>query len=136
MRVVMLFLFVLTSFSLQANEWYVKNHKNYFTLRHKKDKQHFYQIYSEGGQPTFKEVKNFGELYKLVVYDAGTAGTKTMVQIYRAVIFDKSSMTYLGDYPYKYKSDQKIDQPTWTMNGNAIVIKDINSGLEKTVSMP
>jgi len=128
---ILLILLLTTTFA-HASMWKVKSKNQVFFLVNENDQT--YQIISEGGSPKFiKEVK-LNNNFILALYNAGTAGTSTPITIHRAVVLNKTTLKYLGDYPYKYIGSNAA-QPQWRTNGKVLSISDQESGLEKTIEI-
>lgn len=113
--------------------WTVVDHGNFFSLKKTGHDKHRYQIYSSSGTPRFIGEKIINQYFKLVIYDSGTAGTKTLVQINRALVFDRKKNKYLGDYVYQHKSNKKQTQPQWIFDNNKLTITNDSENLHKVI---
>lgn len=126
-----LILAFLISFSISASEWKIKKQNGLYFLE--KSNEHSFQVINEAGTPEFIEEKELGDFFKIILYDAGSPGTSVNVTIKRALVFNKITLRYLGDYPYEYVGYPI--QPRWTVKGKKLTIKDEETGLSKEISI-
>ena len=128
-----LILFTLL-FSLSGYSWVVERENGDFYLKNL-DGQKF-AIESVGGVPEFIEVKKMSDNHEKLIYKAGEAGTAEVIEVQRAIVFNRSSNKTLGDFPYKYNdlsSQKSLDQPKWSLLEGKLTVTDQASGLSKEV---
>ncbi|AYF44982.1 hypothetical protein BALOs_1983 [Halobacteriovorax sp. BALOs_7] len=120
-----------------VSDWSIKNDNGDYWLHYKNSKKIKAKITKRTGKSKIVETKDVGKNYELVIYYTGAAGTFNIVNIYYAVIFDKKTMQFIGDYPWEYKSEQgkKVASPKWEITQKKITIKDEQTALDKTISL-
>jgi hypothetical protein len=110
--------------SLTSYGWEIVYEDDIFILK-QKDIQ--IEVESSGGMPKFlREVKLSSDVSYFVYY-SGTAGTSKPVSIDRAVIYNLKTRKTLGDFPYRYRSSSKLEQPKWLYNGDEKTLKVVDS---------
>lgn len=118
-----------------AKDWKVVQKKGEFFLEF--PQRRTFSIQSAGGTPKHVKTENYGKNFLRVVYHAGSAGTSRPVEVYRAILFKKKPLKYLGDFPYAYSSKQekgpKLEQPVWSLEGEKITVKDPSTDFEAVV---
>lgn len=130
----MIFIFcLLIQTASYAGAWDIKAKNNGFLLFNKSNSNLKSEVITHGGTPYFVSSERKGKL-DLIVYYAGSAGTKYQVSIYRAIIFDRDNNRFLGDFPFRYESKSyEVDQPQWKFLKNKIEITDEEAGGNKVI---
>ena len=58
-----------------------------------------------------EKVKKFKNL-SIIIYHQGTNGTSLILETYNAVVFDRDSNKFLGEFPYKHLPISKYEKGT------------------------
>ncbi|MCO4793341.1 MAG: hypothetical protein KC493_06510 [Bacteriovoracaceae bacterium] len=138
-----LLIHILIICSLQARgdvkEWLIVEEKGEHWLKHKEEKGIKSLITKRTGKSKIIETRALGKKHELIIYFTGMAGTFKLVDIYYAIIYDKSKKKFLGDYPWKYKghnnSKMRLPQPKWDIKADHIIITDEQTDLKKTINL-
>lgn len=137
-KVILILIFILQTFTFaDVSDWTIVNDKGEFWLKSKTSKSLKAVITKRTGKSKVVETKSVGKNYELIIYYSGSAGTFHMVDIFYAIIFDKKKKQFIGDFPWKYKSQQgkKVVNPEWKITEESIKIRDEQTGLDKTIKL-
>ncbi len=131
----------LFSFLIQAsvNDWNIIGEDGDFWLQLISDPTVKNPITKRTGKSTVTEVKSVGEDHEIIIYYTGMAGTFKLVDIYYGQIYNRKTKKFLGDYPWKYKSqnnpNEKLPQPKWEIGSKSISISDEQTALKTIVKL-
>ncbi len=130
-------LFFSSVFATKVSDWTIINIDGKSWLSSKSNKDLKAVITKRTGENKVTEVRPVGNDYELIIYYSGAAGTYHMIDIYYAIIFNKKNNKFIGDYPYKYRSQQgkKVTNPKWDITDKEITITDAQTDLHKVVSL-
>jgi hypothetical protein len=96
-------------------------------------------IQSVGGKPHFIKAESYEKDYLRVIYYAGSAGTSSPVIVSRALLFKKSPLKFLGDFPFSYEkgkgAKEDPEQPIWKVKSKTLTVTDPSTDEEKTIKL-
>ena len=146
MKINLIFIISFISLNIFANNivqqnWKVLIFNDDYYIQNNIDPEIRQKLISSGGEPkVLNYINNKDPNISIIIYYSGSAGTSTIIGITRALIYNKKSGKFLGDFPYSYviegpefKKNQKITQPKWTFKPGIINIKDKSIDLYQTV---
>ena len=104
-----------------------------YVLRNTENPGLQHEILREGsGDLEFREVKPTSKSNIVhLIYFAGTAASSQIVIIYRSLVYNTETKTFLGDYTYHVKSPEGQDYPptSFSFQENGFVVVDKTIGL-------
>lgn len=130
-------IFLLNIASAQEASWQVvKKGADFFMLA---PGGKSFVIQSVGGEPRFIKAQSYEKDYLRVIYYAGTAGTSSPVIVNRALLFKKSPLSFLGDFPFSYEkgkgAKEDPEQPRWKVRNKTLTVTDPSTDEEKTIKL-
>ena len=125
--------------SSRPNWSVVSTGKNQFALQSREDKKIRHPIApTPPGAPRYigmTRTKKKGIV--LLIYLSGSAGTSSILDIYRAVVFNTQNKKFYGDFPFRVQATEagkSWPDTVFTFNKNSFTVEDSSTNLKKTIN--